>query len=175
MNFVRITFWPPPEGLRSTGTGTNVRWAFKEKQNCQWLRCTLRTSSSEQARDRIYCGYTVSKMAPKCDLLGWHFCVCVCACARVCMRVCFLSLSLQSILLRQPGWQVKQVLPQTSSTLFINHSSHFENLLPPENHLWNEPFFLFFRLGNWNGGINTLMVIDWHFETSEIKGSSSCW
>lgn len=29
---------------------------------------------------------------------------------------------------------------------------HFENLLPPENHLWNEPFFLFFGLGNWNRG-----------------------
>lgn len=25
--------------------------------------------------------------------------------------------------------------------LLINHSLHFENLLPPENHLWNEPFF----------------------------------
>lgn len=109
MNFLRITFWPPPEGLRSTGTGTNVRWAFKEKQNCQWLRRTLRTSSSEQSHDRIYCGYTVSTMAPECDLLGWHFCVCARACTCVCACVFLVSFSAKH------STQTARVTGQTSS------------------------------------------------------------
>lgn len=173
MNFVRITFWPPPGGLRSTGT--NVRWAFKEKQDCQWLRCTLCTSSSEQSHDRIYCGHSLNNGSQMWFAWLTFVCVCARARARVCMRVCSLSLSLQSILLRQPGNRSNK-FSHKQTTLFINHSSHFENLLPPENHLWNEPFFLFFyRLGDWNGGISTLMVIDWHFETSETKGNGSGW
>ena len=153
MNFIKqkgfhlLIIFTSSEGSRITGNSTNVRWGFKEKWNGQQLSCTLWLQALNSHEIESDAATKSQQWLPNAIwLVDPRVCVCVCVC--VCVFLLYLS--------AKSSTQTARVTGQTSSPTNKLHAVHqslfaLQELTSSWKPPWNEPFFLFFRWGNWNG------------------------